>query len=94
MDARLMSLVYAATLALVAGGAGFLASANADPPLDADAIARAAGSKATTTKDGIVRIAWARTDVSVTVDGMPLKPFAGLLLGRVRRGAPRRHADG
>jgi hypothetical protein len=25
-----------------------------------------------------VRIGWARTDVAVTVDGMPLKPFAGL----------------
>src|SRR5205814_3498892 len=28
--------------------------------------------------DGVVRIAWARTDVPVAVDGMPLKPFAGL----------------
>src|SRR5207249_6171041 len=36
------------------------------------------GTKATTAPDGVVRIAWARTDVPVTVDGMPLKPFAGL----------------
>src|SRR5205807_3166517 len=34
--------------------------------------------KATTTQDGVVRIAWARSDVPVKVDGMPLKPFAGL----------------
>ena len=38
----------------------------------------AVGAKATTTPDGVVRIAWARTDVPVKVDGMPLKPFAGL----------------
>src|SRR5262249_33054993 len=27
---------------------------------------------------GVVRIAWPRTDVAVKVDGLPLKPFAGL----------------
>jgi hypothetical protein len=37
-----------------------------------------AGTKATTTKDGIVRLAWARTDVAVTVDGMAFPPAAGL----------------
>src|SRR5205823_9910606 len=31
-----------------------------------------------TRKDGVVRIEWPRKDVSVRVDGMPLKPFAGL----------------
>src|SRR5207248_3797925 len=46
--------------------------------LDADKIGQAAGVKATTTPDGVVRVAWARTDVPVAVDGMPLKPFAGL----------------
>src|SRR5207247_2782252 len=46
--------------------------------LDAKDIGTAAGTKATTTDDGVVRIAWARTDVKVNVDGMPLKPFAGL----------------
>src|SRR5437588_12615163 len=46
--------------------------------LDADKIGTAAGTKATTTSDGVIRIAWARTDVAVKVDGMPLKPFAGL----------------
>jgi hypothetical protein len=47
-------------------------------PLDADKIGAAAGAKATTAPDGVVRIGWPRTDVKVTVDGMPLKPFAGL----------------
>lgn len=46
--------------------------------LDAEKIGQAAGVKATTAPDGVVRIAWARTDVAVTVDGMLLKPFAGL----------------
>jgi Domain of Unknown Function (DUF1259) len=46
--------------------------------LDPAKIEAAAGTKTTTTPDGVVRIAWARTDVPVVVDGMPLKPFAGL----------------
>ena len=46
--------------------------------LNADKIAAAAGTKATTTPDGVVRLSWPRTDVSVNVDGMPMKPFAGL----------------
>jgi hypothetical protein len=73
-------LGYAVFLApvLVGVGAFFFARA-ADPPhLDADKIGTAAGTKATAVKDGVVRIAWARTDVAVQVDGMPLKPFAGL----------------
>src|SRR5207244_2786038 len=43
-----------------------------------DKIAQAAGSKATTTKDGVVRLAWSRTDVKVSVDGMAFPPAAGL----------------
>src|SRR5262249_21882420 len=55
----------------------------AEPPagahrLDADAIGKAAGVKATTAADGVVRLAWARTDVDVKVDDVPLKPLAGL----------------
>jgi hypothetical protein len=46
--------------------------------LDADKIGAASGAKATTTPDGVVRIGWPRTDVAVEVDGVPLKPFAGL----------------
>jgi hypothetical protein len=55
-----------------------LRAAPETPALDADRIGQAAGTKATRAPDGVVRIAWARTDVPVTVDGMPLKPFAGL----------------
>ncbi len=62
--------------------AGWFASAQPQPRaekrLDADDIGTAAGAKATTSPDGVVRIAWARNDVKVEVDGMPLKPFAGL----------------
>ena len=68
----------AAVLVTASGGAGLLAFARDDKKLDADRIAAAAGTKATTTEDGVVRIAWARTDVPVKVDGMPLRPFAGL----------------
>jgi hypothetical protein len=68
--------VYASLLVFVVGGTPLLAKA--DSQLNADRIAQAAGAKATTTKDGVVRIAWARTDVSVRVDGMVLQPFAGL----------------
>lgn len=53
-------------------------SAQPDAKLDEDKIGSAAGTKATTTPDGVVRIGWPRTDVAVKVDGMPLKPFAGL----------------
>ncbi len=70
-----------ALLVVVIAGAGWFALAKPQPEahrLDADAIGAAAGSKATTTPDGVVRLAWARSDVKVEVDGMPLKPFAGL----------------
>src|SRR5262249_60297498 len=46
--------------------------------LDAEKIAKASGAKATTTKDGVVRIGWPRTEVKVKVDGMALHPVAGL----------------
>ncbi len=72
-----------AASALGAGGTALTFTGTAAPaaeptPLNAEKIGTAAGTKATTTDDGVVRIAWARTDVAVTVDGMPLKPFAGL----------------
>jgi hypothetical protein len=57
---------------------GFSTPASPEERLDPDRIASAAGAKATTTPDGVVRIAWARTDVPVKVDGVPMKPFAGL----------------
>ena len=46
--------------------------------LDPKLIEEASGTKATVKSDGVVRIGWARTDVAVKVDGMPLEPFAGL----------------
>ena len=46
--------------------------------LDPKHVEDGAEAKATVAADGVVRIAWARTDVAVKVDGMPLRPFAGL----------------
>ncbi len=67
-----------ATLLTTVASVSALAFAQGEGKLDADKIGQAAATKATTTPDGVVRIAWARTDVPVKVDGMPLKPFAGL----------------
>src|SRR5262249_14440946 len=78
MHNRIRHLGYLALVTSALAGAGPHASAAQPPGLDAERIGAAAGTKATTAKDGVVRIAWARTDVKVTVDGMPLKPFAGL----------------
>src|SRR5262245_40455208 len=54
------------------------ASAANGASLDADAIAKASGTSATAQPDGVVRIAWPRTDVAVTVDGVALPAAAGL----------------
>jgi hypothetical protein len=78
MRTKLKVLIYASSLIFAIGGVGFLAFAQDHRKLDADKIATAAGTKATTTPDGVVRIGWARNEVSVRVDGMALKPFAGL----------------
>ena len=78
MNGRSKCLGAGAVLAAAAVGAAFFAWGREEHPLDADKIGTAAGAKATATKDGVVRIAWPRTDVAVQVDGMPLKPFAGL----------------
>ena len=47
-------------------------------PLDAEAIGTAAGTTASTTGDGVVRVTWARSDVPVRVDGMSFPVAAGL----------------
>src|SRR5262249_32115247 len=75
---KLRQLSFGVSLLLLVGSVGWFALAQPQVKFDADKIGTSAGTKATTTKDGVVRIGWARTDVSVTVDGMPLKPFAGL----------------
>jgi len=78
MSNTIKQLVYGGLLTALFAGAGGLVFAQENAHrLDADRIAAAAGTKATT-KDGVVRIAWARDDVPVKVDGMPLQPFAGL----------------
>jgi uncharacterized protein DUF1259 len=46
--------------------------------LSADKIGDILAAKATTTPDGVVRAAWPRNDVKVQVDGLPIRPFAGL----------------
>jgi hypothetical protein len=66
---------------LIAGscaGMGLMAFARQEDKLDPERITSASGTKATVTDDGVVRIAWPRKDVPVRVDGVPLKPFAGL----------------
>jgi hypothetical protein len=78
MKVRRGFLVTAALGAIVVAATGLLLRAAPESKLDAEKVSAAAGTKATTTPDGVVRIAWARTDVAVTVDGMGLKPFAGL----------------
>jgi hypothetical protein len=67
-----------AALAAVITWVGVALPARRQPALDAAMIGNAAGTKATTTKDGVVRIGWPRNDVKIKVDGMPLHPFAGL----------------
>ena len=66
-----------AALAALLSFAASLAAA-APPALDAKVIGDASGATPTSSPDGVVRIAWARNDVKVTVDGMPLPPAAGL----------------
>ncbi|MDI1475916.1 DUF1259 domain-containing protein [Polyangium sp. y55x31] len=47
-------------------------------PLDAAAIGKAAGAEPSVTPDGVVRLSWPRKETPVSVDGMALKPVAGL----------------
>src|SRR5262245_61863337 len=54
------------------------ATAATAAPLDAAAIGRAAGAEPKTTPDGVVRLSFPRSDVSVTVDGVSMRPYAGL----------------
>jgi hypothetical protein len=75
---RIRLLLGAAGIVPVALMAQLVASASRDDKLDADRIAAASGAKATVTPDGVVRIGWPRDDVKVQVDGVLLKPFAGL----------------
>ena len=78
MTTNLKRFMVAGSFAFLGVGLGFFAFGRDDRQLNAEKIGTAAGTKATTTKDGVVRISWPRADVAVRVDGMPLKPFAGL----------------
>jgi hypothetical protein len=62
---------------LTLGSTPFGGMAQAQSRLDSQGIANAAGTK-TTEKNGVVRIEWPRKDVTFRVDGMTLKPSAGL----------------
>src|SRR4051812_41941484 len=61
---RLISLSAISLPILVIAGAGLFALAQGQHQLDAQKIADAAGTKATT-KEGVVRIEWPRNDVAV-----------------------------
>jgi hypothetical protein len=78
MNIRVRQLGFGNVLLFAFVSAFLFAFAQPKAQLDAEKIGTAAGTKATATKDGVVRIAWARSDVAVKVDGMPLKPYAGL----------------
>jgi len=62
----------------VAASSLLMVNVAAPLPLDTKAISEASGATATATPDGVVRIGWPRTDVTVSVDGMKLPPAAGL----------------
>src|SRR5260370_26319234 len=75
---RQIKAFWSSGLAVVlALGTGGLVQAQHEAKLDAQKIANASGAEAKT-KDGVIRIEWPRKEVPVKVDGMPLKPFAGL----------------
>src|SRR5205809_163090 len=78
MSTRMKTALGAGVLTALTIGVGAGLWAGGGPHLDADKIGQAAGSKPTTTKDGVVRLAWPRDDVKVTVDGMAFPPAAGL----------------
>jgi hypothetical protein len=76
MNCSIMRITTVAGAMWLAGFGSF-ARAQGERPLDAQKISDASGTKAII-KERVIRIEWPRKDVSVKVDGMPLKPFAGL----------------
>jgi len=77
MNPRIQILVTGGLAVMIALGVGPFVFAQHEAKLDAQKIANASGAEAKT-KDGVIRIEWPRKEVTVKVDGMPLKPFAGL----------------
>lgn len=47
-------------------------------PLDPSVIGKAAGAEPSVAPDGVVRLSWPRKETPVSVDGVALKPVAGL----------------
>jgi hypothetical protein len=76
---RLRWTLFCVIGGLAVGLVAFTSAAQQEPRLDVEKISQAAGVKATVGQDGVVRIQWARTDVAVRVDGVPLPPPAGLV---------------
>jgi azurin len=79
VTATAAALVLILTLTEAAASSALAQEKGRPNRLDAEAIGQAAGTKAMMTEDGTVGIGWVRDDVKVTVDNMPLKPFAGLV---------------
>jgi hypothetical protein len=76
-DNQLSRIGLRAALAVLITVGATMAHA-APATLDAKVIGDASGATPTTSPDGVVKITWARDDVKVKVDGIPLPPPAGL----------------
>src|SRR5438105_1533399 len=77
MNHRIKRVAFISASVLILACGSWFVLAQGDHQLDAQKITDASGAKATT-KGQVVRIEWPRSDVPFKVDGMPLKPFAGL----------------
>jgi len=67
-------VVFFILAAALSGCSGDATAESLDPKI----IQGAAGTEATLSADGVVRIGWTRDDVDITVDGMAFPPAAGL----------------
>src|SRR5262249_235430 len=76
-DVGAMRLAFS-SIAVASGWLLVVSPARGAAGLDAGRIGVAAGVEPTVTPDGVVKLGWARDDVPVAVDGVALKPFAGL----------------
>jgi hypothetical protein len=68
------SSILMATIILFGGGLQTGKACDLEP----EKIGEIMGVKQTLTPDGIVRVGWPRKDVAVQVDGLSMRPFAGL----------------
>jgi hypothetical protein len=76
--AGILGIAGAATPAAADAPSHLAAARSAPTSLDPEVIQRAAGMEPTTTPDGVVRLSWPRQEVAVMVDGVALRPAAGL----------------